>query len=324
VPDYIPVGCAAGLGALHQVCPASGSSIVARGAAAAVNGSFAAGGGGAGGGGGFAGLTSMRDGEKHTWVGADGVTYTVTRVGPDPDWKPPATNGSASLSSLGGTPSAANATTTRAAIRAAVEAAAAAAGAGKAAAAAANSTGVGVLWDVSAGSSTAPGCSTSLDCYCDGVVDGTMFANPFNVSYRNYVLCQMGYSFEASCDASAEFNATSGKCVQTPASLAAGDADVCAGNATGFAPRRLVNGSLEYVECIGGAAVLPCAAGFIRAGPTNNTCVNPANTTSPERAAAQAAPVQALAVQAQVRPPASRGGLRQRLGGRRGAAAGGS
>jgi hypothetical protein len=340
VPSYISIGCAAGLGSLSRLCSADGAAITSGQrrlfGAAAINGTSAAGGGGGGGLGGglgggggdaaFGGLMSMRDGEKHTWVGDDGITYTVTRVGVDPDWKPPAGNGSAAAAAMFagmgmGAPSGGAASpgaltvgnkTTKALV-AAIRAAAAAAGPAKAAAVAAvlNSS---VIWDVSAGPSTTPGCTTSLACFCDNVVDGTNFANPFNVSTRNYVACQMGFSFEGTCDSSAEFNSTSGQCVQTPASLAAAGEEVCAGNVTGVRPRPLANGTIEYVECFGtGVAVPTCANGTVRAGPTNYTCVTVAEASSERLAEAAAFKAQADAGFAQVRH-AGAAGVQQRLG----------
>jgi hypothetical protein len=312
VPSYISVGCVAGLGALHQICPDSSSAIAAGAAAAAVNGSSS---GAAFSAGGFGGLLAMRDGEKHTWVGDDGVTYTVKRVGPDPDWKPTAAaNGSASMFASMAAPtseaplsSLTSGNKTTKALIAAIKAAAAASGPAKAAAVAAvlNSS---VIWDVSAGPSTTPGCTTSLDCYCDNVVDGTNFANPFNVSSRNYVACQMGYSFEGTCDASAEFNATEGQCVQTPASRASVGQDVCAGNVTGVRPRPLPNGTIEYVECVGtGVGVPTCANGTVRASATNYTCVTIEQASSESQAEAAAFKAQAEAGFAQARPAGRQG-----------------
>jgi hypothetical protein len=266
----LPIGCGAFAGAIYKNCDGV-SAVGLDGNATSGASSLYDDGWGV--------LADMQEGEVREFTGQSGTTYTVKHTGLDADWAGPKSFAAA----VGAFPLYNN------------FAAEAGDGAPPPRAAAAD---VGVQLNVTAGNSTSPGCQGSLGCYCDRVADGTTFADPFNVSFRNYIVCYSGYAIQTSCDAVSAYNATSGECAVYLPALIEWEKTMCANLPNGFYPRHKADGSTEIIECVNGTMLVPCKEGWVRAGPDNTTCVDPTTLVSAERALADAAAARMQQVQA--------------------------
>ena len=54
-------------------------------------------------------------------------------------------------------------------------------------------------------------------------------------------------------------------------------ANLCVNQTSGFVPRHTADNTTEIVECRNGTEVAVCQPGWVRAGPGNNTCIDPAS-----------------------------------------------
>ena len=76
-------------------------------------------------------------------------------------------------------------------------------------------------------------------------------------------------------------------------------ANLCVNQTSGFVPRHTADNTTEIVECRNGTEVAVCQPGWVRAGPGNNTCIDPASVAKDlERSNAAARASAAKAAQA--------------------------